>query len=110
MAINQPGFCEDVLINAVSAIIIDQLGRLDFEPDQFRVQGRATLVDENIDLRIDQMIDGEWYGQIDTGDFQLSFNGCFVGCRDFECEVPLDTCDIPNERPADLVWTFEDEE
>ena len=111
-ALNQPGFCENVLISAVSAVIVDQLGRLDFEPDQFRLQGRATLVDENIDLRIDQMIDGQWVGQIDTGDFQLGFNGCFVGCRDMECAAPLDTCDIemwtPQNKSDELVWNFED--
>ena len=111
-ALNQPGFCENVLISAVSAVIVDQLGRLNFEPDQFRLQGRATLVDENIDLRIDQMIDGQWVGQIDTGDFQLGFNGCFVGCRDMECAAPLDTCDIemwtPQNKSDELVWNFED--
>ena len=111
-ALSNPGFCENVLINAVSAVIVDQLGRLDFEPDQFRLQGRATLVDENIDLRIDQIIDGQWVGQIDTGDFQLEFNGCFVGCRDMECAEPLDSCEIemwmPQEKSDELVWNFQD--
>lgn len=111
-AIGQQGFCENVLISALSAIIVDQLGRLNFAPEQFRLQGRATLVDENIDLRIDQMIDGQWVGQIDTGDFQLGFNGCFVGCRDMECAAPLDTCDIemwmPQSKSDELVWNFED--
>ena len=112
--LNQPGFCDNVLVNAVAAVIEDQLGRLSFDPDQFRLQGRATLVDENIDLRIDKIIDGQWAGVISTPDLDLSFNGCFVGCRDLECAAPLDTCEIEMWSPSEksggepLVWTFED--
>ncbi len=93
--VNQMGFCQNVIVNALSAVIIDQLSNLDFSPEQFRINGSATLVDSNTDLRIDTLQDGVWYGSIDTGDVLLRFNGCFTGCRDAECPAPENECEIP---------------
>ena len=93
--IGNQGFCQNVIVNALSAVIIDQLGNLDFSPEQFRINGSATLVDGDTDLRIDQLQEGVWYGSIDTGDTLLRFNGCFTGCRDMECPAPENDCVIP---------------
>jgi hypothetical protein len=93
--VGRPGFCQSVIVNALSAVIIDQLSNLDFSPEQFRITGSATLVDNDLDLRIDQLQNGVWYGTIDTGDVTLSFNGCFTGCRDAECPAPENECMIP---------------
>lgn len=93
--ISNPGFCQNVIVNALSAVIIDQLSNLNFSPEQFRINGSATLVDNDTDLRIDQLKDGVWYGSIDTGNVMLRFNGCFTGCRDAECVAPENECDIP---------------
>ena len=93
--VGRNGFCQSVIVNALSAVIIDQLGNLDFSPEQFKITGSATLVDADADLRIDQLANGVWYGTIDTGDTTLSFNGCFTGCRDNECVAPDNECVIP---------------
>lgn len=92
---NNPGFCQNVIVAALSALIIDQLGGFDFSPDEFRLTGSATLVDGDNDLRIDQLANGVWYGTITTDNLDLSFNGCFTGCRDAECPAPDNECMIP---------------
>jgi hypothetical protein len=97
--VQRQGFCQNVIVNALSAVIIDQLGSLDFSPEQFRIRGSATLVDNDTDLFIDQLKDGVWYGSIDTGDLVLRFNGCFTGCRDGECPAPDNECVIPEYVP-----------
>lgn len=94
-AVSNPGFCQSVIVNALSAVIIDQLGNLNFSPEQFRINGSATLVDSDTDLRIDKLENGVWYATIDTGDTNLFFNGCFTGCRDAECPAPENECTIP---------------
>jgi hypothetical protein len=91
----RPGFCQSVIVNALSAVIIDQLSNLDFSPEQFRITGSALLVDSDADLRIDQLTNGVWLGRIETDDVTLSFNGCFTGCRDAECPAPDNECVIP---------------
>jgi hypothetical protein len=98
-AIGQQGFCDSVLVTALSALLEDQLTRLEFSPDQFRMEGYATLVDTNIDLLIDQLKDGVWLGHITTADINFEFNGCFNACRDAECPAPLDQCVIPMVTP-----------
>lgn len=95
MTVGQMNFCQNVIVNALSAVIIDQLSNLDFSPEQFRINGSATLVDSNTDLRIDTLQNGVWYGSIDTGNTILRFNGCFTGCRDAECPAPDNECEIP---------------
>jgi hypothetical protein len=98
-AIGQPGFCNNVLVTALSALLEDQLTRLEFSPEQFRMEGHATLVDTNIDLLIDQLQDGVWLGHITTPDINFEFNGCFNACRDQECGAPLNECVIPEFMP-----------
>jgi hypothetical protein len=93
--VNNPGFCQNVIVNALSAIIIDQLGGFNFDPDEFRISGSATLVDSDTDLRIDQLQNGVWHGTINTDELNLSFNGCFTGCREAECPAPENECVIP---------------
>jgi hypothetical protein len=92
MLSGQMGFCDSVIVTALSAVIVDQLGRLEFDPDQFRLRGYATMVDDNQDLRVDRMVDGVWCGSVDLGSSQVGFNGCFVGCRDAECEGEANEC------------------
>jgi hypothetical protein len=93
--LNRPDFCQNVIVNALSAIIIDQLGGFNFDPDEFRISGSATLVDSDTDLRIDQLQNGVWHGTINTDELNLSFNGCFTGCREAECPAPENECVIP---------------
>ncbi|MEE2643789.1 MAG: hypothetical protein VYD19_02540, partial [Myxococcota bacterium] len=94
------GFCENVLVTALSAFLVDQLGSLDFSPEQFSIEGYATARDSDGDLNIDQLIDGVWLGEIELGeDRLLSFSGCFNACRDAECAAPYDDCTIPPLAP-----------
>ena len=89
------GFCENVLVTALSAFLVDQLGTLNFDPEQFFIEGYATARDSNGDLAIDQLVDGVWRGTIEIGEDQvLNFNGCFNACRGELCEPPYDTCVI----------------
>ena len=108
--VSNPGFCQNVIVNALSAVIIDQLSSLNFSPEEFRINGSATLVDSDTDLRIDQLQDGVWYGSIETSDITLRFNGCFTGCRDAECPAPDNECMIPIYIPdADDMMGMNDE-
>jgi hypothetical protein len=100
MTVNNPGFCDSVIVNALYGVILDQLGRLDFDPEQFRLYGEADLLDENLDLRIDRLGGGKWYITIDTGSTVLHANGCFTACRDLECEAPFNECEIPDWTPV----------
>ena len=80
------GLCEDVLVAALSDVIYDQLGRLQFEPEQFRLSGTALARDRDGDLVVDMLDEGLWAGVLTFGDTVLDFEGCFQGCRDNECE------------------------
>ncbi|MEZ4474141.1 MAG: hypothetical protein R3F60_25810 [bacterium] len=90
------GLCEDILVAALSEILYDQIRRLDFAPEAFQLRGTAIPVDEDGNLEIDRLQSGKWIGSLRIGDQELSFNGCFEGCRgDEECPPP--ECDIVNE-------------
>ncbi len=75
------GLCERVLVAALAEVLVNQLSRLEFSAEQFTIRGEVTPVDENGDLTIDRLEMGIWNGNIDAGDLQLEFNGCFEGCR-----------------------------
>jgi hypothetical protein len=94
--LNNPNFCRNVLITALSAIITDQLSRLDFAPEQFTISGTVDSKDENNDLLIDQLINGIWDIAIEINDTTtIHSKGCFSACRDTECPAPLNDCVIP---------------
>lgn len=83
------GLCEDVLVAGLSEILYDQIGRLDFEPGAFRLEGTVLPLDEDGDLVIDKLANGHWTGSIAIGDSTFNFGGCFEGCRPeagMECE------------------------
>lgn len=93
--ITADGFCEDVLVLALSDILFDLTSRLEFSPDQFRIEGTATAVDEDGDLVVDKLDEGVWAGTLTFGETVIDFNGCFTGCRDAECPPP--ECMVPME-------------
>ena len=94
-SITVDGFCEDVLVLALSDILYDLTSRLEFSPDQFRISGTAEALDEDGDLIVDKLDMGIWRGVLDFGGTAIDFNGCFTGCRDAECPPP--DCMIPME-------------
>lgn len=87
------GFCPDVLMPALAGLIADQIGRLDLDPDNFVVTGRATVADTDGDLLIDTLSDGVWSAQLSVGGGTLDIPGCFTACRDMPC--PEVDCEIP---------------
>ncbi len=105
------GICQDVLVDALGDVIVDQVARLQFEPEQFRLTGEAFYADTDGDLRVDRLNGGVWLGTVEIGTDgngqpeELDFLGCFTGCRDpavlpegqMPCE-PTD-CVIPNMAP-----------
>ncbi|MCA9547179.1 MAG: hypothetical protein KC613_22410 [Myxococcales bacterium] len=105
------GACQDVLVGALGDVIVDQVARLQFEPEQFRIRGEALYADTDGDLRVDRLNGGVWLGTVEIGTNdvgqpeELDFLGCFSACRDPSvlpegqqpCE-PAD-CVIPNMAP-----------
>lgn len=79
------GICEDVLVAALSDIILEQIGRLDFDADQFVIDGVVTPLDEDGDLVIDKLDAGRWNGRLTVGGGVYQFQGCFNACRGMEC-------------------------
>lgn len=88
------GNCQIILVEGIAEVIYEQLGRLEFAADAFTIEGKVTPVDDDGDLVIDRLLDGEWQGLI--GD-DLRFPGCFTGCRGLDCEPPA--CIIPAVMP-----------
>lgn len=70
--------CEDILVNALSGLIRDQVSRLNFSGDSLIMSGDFVPTMLNSSLNVDQLSEGHWYGVIDNN---IEFNGCFVGCR-----------------------------
>ncbi len=82
----QSGLCEDVLVAALTEILIEQLVQLDVDVDQFQLRGTVQPLDTDGDLAIDTLSNGIWNGSIDFGgEMPIPFDGCFNGCRDQEC-------------------------
>ena len=85
------GLCEDILVDALSRVARQQLERLEFSPEQFRLEGNVTTADSDGDLRIDQLVNGVWNGTVDLGT-PIAFPGTFRGCRrpapGMNCELP----------------------
>lgn len=75
------GLCEDVLVAGISEVLYDQIGRLNFEPGAFRLEGTVLPIDEDGDLVIDKLQNGNWTGSITIGGDVFNFGGCFEGCR-----------------------------
>ncbi|MAD61285.1 MAG: hypothetical protein CMH49_07230 [Myxococcales bacterium] len=102
LEINLSGVCEsinerfnlpsdsDTCINALaiilSGVINEQVGRLNFTDDQLVMRGSFTPRDNDNDLSIDKLDNGQWIGVIDGN---LEFRGCFTACRGGECEGPV---------------------
>ena len=89
------GLCEDIIVAGLSEVLYDQIGRLNFAPGAFRLEGTVLPVGEDGDLVIDKLSNGHWTGSIAIGDGVFNFGGCFEGCRPeagMEC-VPAE-CDI----------------
>ena len=86
------GICEDVLVTALGRLLVDQLGRLDFDADAFVLEGVTEPVDSDGDLTIDRLEEGSWDATIDIGDDGLHFDGEFVGCRR---AAPGQPCTLP---------------
>lgn len=101
--IGTPGLCQDMLITTLSALLVEQLKKLVFEPEQFIMQGHTKYLDTNYDLIVDQLKGGQWCGNINIGSNRspLRFMGCFEGCRDpdilAEGQQPCEpeSCQIP---------------
>ena len=74
-------FCENVLVAAISDLVVDQLSRLDINIAPFTVSGTVNPKDTNADLNIDRLDDGVWTGVIDFGGNMVPFRGCFSGCK-----------------------------
>jgi hypothetical protein len=99
-------FCEDVLVAALSDLIVQQLGRLDLEVNQFTLSGFVEPADTDADLNIDRLNKGVWTGQIAfTADTTIPFRGCFSGCRKqydenrrlIDCPEVQQPCEIMGE-------------
>jgi hypothetical protein len=104
LANNNNNLCQNVIVGALAGVVQDQISDLNFDPDQFKIYGYATLDDENLDLRVDRLLDGIWSAKIerDSNSNPLRFNGCFVGCyeeEDSTCDTVLVDCQIPDFDP-----------
>lgn len=86
------GNCQFILVEGISEVIYEQLGRLEFSSDDFTIVGSVEPVDDDGDLVIDRLLDGQWSGMIGA---ELSFPGCFTGCRGLDCEP--EPCIIPGQ-------------
>lgn len=91
------GFCPDVLLPALADLLVDQLGRLDVDPDNFVVRGTAQIADTDGDLRIDTLSQGVWSAQLTIGGGVLDVPGCFTACRGMPCAET--DCEIPPLAP-----------
>lgn len=81
--VNSPGLCQDILVASLSDLLIDQVARLQFEPNQFQLQGTSFYADTDGDLRVDRLNGGTWVGTVEISDsLTLDFLGCYEGCRD----------------------------
>ena len=78
--------CIETLSLALSALIRDQAGRLNFDEGALIMSGEFTPVDSDNDLSVDKLDQGRWRGVINGG---LEFQGCFTACRGMECEGPV---------------------
>ncbi|MCA9538911.1 MAG: hypothetical protein KC620_08480 [Myxococcales bacterium] len=77
------GNCQFILVEGLSQVIYEQLGRLEFASDAFTISGSVEPVDDDGDLVVDRLVDGVWSGMIGE---ELAFPGCFSGCRGLDCE------------------------
>lgn len=77
----QDGFCEDVLVGALTELLTDQIGSLVFDGDAFTLMGVADLYDTDGDLRVDELRAGVWTGVISN----LPMRGCFEACHGAGC-------------------------
>jgi hypothetical protein len=78
--------CEDVLVNALGRLLRDQVSRLDFPEGAVIMSGKFVPLDENNDLSVDKLDQGEWLGVINNN---IRFNGCFTACKGMECSGPV---------------------
>ncbi|MFN3199878.1 MAG: carboxypeptidase-like regulatory domain-containing protein [Bradymonadia bacterium] len=88
----QSGLCEEVFVQALSELLVDQISRLEFDLDQFNLEGWVTPADTTGSLSIDSMPDGEWSGTVTIGGNDLVFEGSFRGCLRGGPDQP---CDLP---------------
>lgn len=88
----QSGLCEDVFVQALSELLVDQISRLEFDLDQFNLEGWVTPGDTTGDLSIDSLPDGEWTGTVTIGGDDFTFDGTFRGCVRSGADQP---CDLP---------------
>lgn len=79
VGVNDPNstICEDILVNALSGLIRDQVSRLNFDGDALMMSGDFKPTTVNGSLNVDQLTEGHWRGVINN---DIEFNGCFVGC------------------------------
>ncbi len=76
------GLCEDVLVAALSDILIEQIGNLTFDGDgAFRLNGSMEPQDADGDLVVDTLALGVWTANISFGGSPTVIDGCFTGCR-----------------------------
>lgn len=86
------GNCQAILVEGIAEVIYEQIGRLEFAADAFTIGGSVEPVDDDGDLVIDRLLDGQWTGMIGN---DLNFPGCFTGCRGLDCEP--EPCIIPGQ-------------
>lgn len=90
----QSGLCEEVFVEALSELLVEQISRLEFDLDQFNLEGWVTPADSNGSLAIDSLPQGTWSGTVSIGGNDLVFDGSFRGCLrpgpDQECELPAE--------------------
>ena len=86
--------CINTLAVALSTLIRDQVGQLNFSEEALVMSGSFVPRDTDGDLSIDKLDNGVWRGVIDGN---LEFSGCFTACRGGECDGPL--CQIAPTTP-----------
>jgi hypothetical protein len=70
--------CDDILVSALSALLRDQVSRLNFEGDALKMTGEFLPTTLEGTLNVNLLTEGKWHGVINN---DIEFDGCFVGCR-----------------------------
>ncbi len=83
-ALGEPdsGLCEDILVGALSDILVEQLGLLTFDGDgAFTISGSVEPQDADGDLLVDTLAEGVWSASVRIAGTPIAIDGCFAGCR-----------------------------
>ncbi len=75
------GFCEDFISFAFGGIFTSFVSALSFD-SVLEIRGSCTLVNTDADLRVDQLLDGEYVGDIRIGSAPTPFTASFCGVRE----------------------------